>query len=84
METTKLDATTQKLFIQIIKNAADGLQAKPYLNRKEIAQYFGVSESTIRDWVQQGMPYTELDSGRKLYGKQPTINWLASQEKTAK
>jgi hypothetical protein len=30
------------------------------------------------------MPYTELDSGRKLYGKQPIINWLASQEKTAK
>ena len=83
METKDLNQSTKiKLTItQLIKSAADSLQAEPYLNRRQIAQYFGVAESTIRYWVSCGMPYVELDSGRKLYGKQSITDWLASQEK---
>ncbi|MDN5650856.1 MAG: terminase small subunit [Acinetobacter sp.] len=53
--------------------------SKPYLNRKEIAQYFGVADSTISYWASLGMPVATID-GRKLYGKQSITNWLKSHE----
>lgn len=53
--------------------------SKPYLNRKEIAKYFGVAESTITYWASLGMPVAIVD-GRKLYGKQSITNWLKSHE----
>ena len=53
--------------------------SKPYLNRKEIAKYFGVAESTISYWASLGMPVAVID-GRKLYGKQSITNWLKSHE----
>lgn len=52
---------------------------KPYLNRKEISKYFGVSESTITYWASLGMPVATIE-GRKLYGKQSITNWLKSHE----
>lgn len=57
--------------------------SKPYLNRKEIAKYFGVADSTISYWVTLGMPVVNLN-GRKLYGKQSITNWLKSKEVTKK
>lgn len=54
--------------------------SKPYLNRKEIAKYFGVADSTISYWATLGMPVAVID-GRKLYGKQSITNWLKSKEK---
>ena len=53
--------------------------SKPYLNRKEIAKYFGVAESTITYWASLGMPVAVID-GRKLYGKQSITNLLKSHE----
>lgn len=57
--------------------------SKPYLNRKEIAKYFGVADSTISYWATLGMPVAVID-GRKLYGKQSITNWLKSKEKAVK
>ena len=59
-----------------IKRAAN---IKPYLNRKEVAKYFGVAESTISYWATLGMPVANID-GRKLYGKQSITQWLKSKE----
>lgn len=53
--------------------------SKPYLNRKEIAKYFGVADSTITYWASLGMPVANID-GRKLYGKASITKWLASHE----
>ena len=53
---------------------------RPYLNRKEIAKYFGVSESTIRHWASLGMPVANID-GRKMYGKKSITDWIRSYEK---
>ena len=53
--------------------------SKPYLNRKEIAKYFGVADSTITYWASLGMPVAVID-GRKLYGKQSITNCLKSDE----
>ena len=52
---------------------------RPYLNRKDIAKYFGVSESTISYWASLGMPVAVVD-GRKLYGKQSITQWLKAHE----
>lgn len=67
----------------IYSTIKDGLKqatnTRPYLNRKEIAKYFGVAESTISYWASLGMPVAVID-GRKLYGKQSITNWLKSHE----
>ena len=60
-----------------IKQAAT--TSKPYLNRKEIAKYFGVADSTITYWASLGMPVANID-GRKLYGKQSITQWLKDHE----
>lgn len=52
---------------------------RPYLNRKDIAKYFGVAESTITYWASLGMPVATID-GRKLYGKQSITQWLKDHE----
>lgn len=67
----------------VVQAVNDGIKqatnAKPYLNRKEIAKYFGVAESTISYWATLGMPVAVID-GRKLYGKQSITQWLKSKE----
>ena len=62
-----------------IKKVASPQQ--PYLNRVEIAKYFGVAPSTITYWASLGMPVAIID-GRKLYGKQSITKWIQSKEKT--
>ena len=82
----KLDASQEKdlsnhiinLVKTSVKEAVDN-QEKPYLNRKEIAKYFGVADSTISYWATLGMPVANID-GRKLYGKQSITQWLKSKE----
>lgn len=67
----------------IYSTIKDGLKqatnTRPYLNRKEIAKYLGVAESTITYWASLGMPVAIID-GRKLYGKQSIIQWLKAHE----
>lgn len=55
--------------------------SRPYLNRKEMAKYLGVAQSTVGVWVKQGMPFAVID-GRKLYGKQTVNQWLKDHEMT--
>lgn len=54
-------------------------QTRPYLNRKDIANYFGVAESTISNWASLGMPVAIIN-GRKMYGKQSITHWIESHE----
>lgn len=82
----RLDAEQQaqikELVLDAVKDAikqATTNDSKPYLNRKEIAKYFGVADSTITYWASLGMPVANID-GRKLYGKQSITEWLASHE----
>ena len=86
----KLDASQERdLSSHIINLVKDSVkqaisnESKPYLNRKEIAKYFGVADSTISYWATLGMPVAVID-GRKLYGKQSITNWLKSKEKAVK
>ena len=74
----------QELKMMILSTIQNALKktdnGRPYLNRKEIAKYFGVAESTIGYWASLGMPVAVID-GRKLYGKQSITQWLKDHEK---
>lgn len=74
----------QCLIVQAVnKGVEQATNTRPYLSRKEIAQYFGVGESTITHWASLGMPVAIVD-GRKLYGKRSITQWLESKEKQQK
>ena len=71
---------------QVLGLVKDGIKkaiknTRPYLNRKEIAEYLGVAPATINHWTSLGMPVAIID-GRKLYGKESVSNWLKGKEKT--
>jgi predicted site-specific integrase-resolvase len=48
------------------------------LNRKEVANFFGVSQSTIENWKNNGfLPYVRLSGGNS--GKNKTIRYCLSK-----
>lgn len=75
-------AKIKSTVVSIVQDAISqiGSTSRPYLNRKEIAKYFGVADSTISYWASLGMPVAVID-GRKLYGKQSITQWLKSHER---
>lgn len=83
MEVSLDDNQIQKIKTIIFSIVQDGIKqatnTRPYLNRKDIAKYFGVAESTITYWASLGMPVAIID-GRKLYGKQSITQWLKDHE----
>ena len=55
-----------------------------YINVIELAESFGVSESTIDGWAQrEGLPHT-LDRGRLLFDRAQVAQWAASRGLAAK
>ena len=73
-------AEIRKIVFAVIKNSIKQVEnQRPYLNRRDIAKYFGVAESTISYWASLGMPVAVVD-GRKLYGKQSITQWLKAHE----
>lgn len=73
-------AEIKQIVFAVVKDSIKQVEnQRPYLNRKDIAKYFGVAESTISYWASLGMPVAVVD-GRKLYGKQSITQWLKSHE----
>lgn len=73
-------AEIKQMVFGVVKDSIKQVENQhPYLNRKDIAKYFGVAESTISYWASLGMPVAVVD-GRKLYGKQSITQWLKSHE----
>lgn len=68
---------------ELVKASFDGMhlepESRPYLNRNQIAAFFGVSPNTIDTWVRAGAPVAVIE-GRKLYGKESITNWLKQHE----
>lgn len=83
MQVTLDDKQKAEIKALIFSTVKEGIQqvanTRPYLNRKDVAKYFGVAESTISYWASLGMPVAVVD-GRKLYGKQSITQWLKSHE----
>ena len=67
----------------LVKQSFEGMhleaESRPYLNRNQIAAFFGVSPNTIDAWVRAGAPVAVIE-GRKLYGKESITNWLKQHE----
>ncbi|WP_230318958.1 terminase small subunit [Lactobacillus crispatus] len=76
---TKLHKLRRLFSQQFKKGIQQAVNTRPYLNRKDIAKYLGVAESTITYWASLGMPVAIID-GRKLYGKQSITQWLKAHE----
>lgn len=73
-------AEIKQMVFGVVKGSIKQVENKrPYLNRRDIAKYFGVAESTITYWASLGMPVAVVD-GRKLYGKQSITQWLKAHE----
>lgn len=73
-------AEIKQMVFGVVKDSIKQVEnQRPYLNRKDIAKYFGVAESTISYWASLGMPVAVVD-GRKLYGKQSITQWIKSHE----
>lgn len=79
MEISLDDNQVQEIRTLIFSTVQDGIKqatnTRPYLNRKDIAKYLGVAESTITYWASLGMPVAIID-GRKLYGNKVLRNGL--------
>ena len=83
MQVTLDDKQKAEIKALIFSTVKEGIQqavnTRPYLNRKDVAKYFGVAESTITYWASLGMPVAIID-GRKLYGKQSITQSLKDHE----
>lgn len=53
--------------------------AKPYLNKKEMCQWLGISYATLTKFIAYGLPVANID-GMKLIGKETAIKFLKEHE----
>lgn len=71
-----------QIVIEEIQRAkADAGVDKQILNQTEIATYFGVSTTTIREWEKLGMPFAMMGERLKFYDKQACQKWLMSEHR---
>lgn len=50
-------------------------------NQKEIADYFQVSTTTIREWEKKGMPFGSMGAKSKFYDVVECRRWVLSQRR---
>lgn len=66
---------------EIEKARRDTAVDKRVLNQTEIAKYFNVSTTTIREWEKLGLPHGSVSKQGKLYDKEGCRRWLLSQKR---
>lgn len=54
-------------------------EEQPYLNKKEMCQWLGVSYATLAKFIAHGLPVANID-GMKLIGKETAIKFLKEHE----
>lgn len=78
----ELSSNVYNILRDAIKQAKKEEQcAKPYLNKKEMAKWLGVSTDTLYKFIKNGLPVTNID-GMQLIGKETVIEFLKQHEKT--
>lgn len=84
---TETDSNSLKKFVyelitdEIEKAKQDTAINRRVLNQTEIADYFGVSTTTIREWESFGMPYSSMGRKSKFYDKEECRIWLLQQKR---
>ncbi|MDU3876555.1 MAG: hypothetical protein E7G83_20790 [Klebsiella aerogenes] len=66
---------------EIEKARRDTAVDKRVLNQTEIAKYFNVSTTTIREWEKLGLPHGSVSKQGKFYDKEECRRWLLSQKR---
>ncbi|EFM83904.1 hypothetical protein HMPREF9498_00484 [Enterococcus faecalis TX4248] len=66
---------------EIEKARRDTSIDKRVLNQTEIAKYFDVSTTTIREWEKLGLPHGSVSKQGKFYDKEECRRWLLSQKR---
>jgi phage terminase Nu1 subunit (DNA packaging protein) len=46
------------------------------LNRRELAEVFGVTERTVANWLDEGLPARSRDLGQRRYDARAVAGWL--------
>lgn len=47
-----------------------------YMNRKQLAEHFGVHTSTIYRWLTKGCPSHKLATGKVVYNLEEVEKWM--------
>ncbi|MCQ6276412.1 helix-turn-helix domain-containing protein [Bacillus sp. V3B] len=69
-----------KLARESFERAQEGSTLKPYMNKKEAAQYIGVSFNTLQKFIENGLPMIEVENV-KLLSKKDIDEYLESNKK---
>ena len=55
-----------------------------YLNKKELAERFGISVSSVNNYMRQGMPYYKIGSKLVRFSSEDVEKWLKEKSKEEK
>lgn len=69
------------LAVEQFSKAKNDLGIDRPLNQSEIAEYLGVSTTTIRKWEQEGMPHGSMGDRSKYYDKLVCKKWVLNQKR---
>lgn len=50
----------------------------PYLNKQQTCQYLGISNNTLDNWIQKGLPAIKIGKSIR-FNKESIDTWLLSQ-----
>lgn len=84
---TEEDSQTLRKFVyelvteEVQKAKRDAGVDKRILNQQQIAEYFEVSATTIRQWEKLGMPYGSMGPQTKFYDKEECRIWVLGQKR---
>ncbi|MCM3741011.1 helix-turn-helix domain-containing protein [Oceanobacillus luteolus] len=80
-------ASYEKALLEMTQQVVEKVQLdsdyKPYMNKKEAAQYIGVSFNTFQKLEKMGLPIIEID-GIRLVRKQDIDDFLDEHKNTMK
>lgn len=69
------------LAVEEFSKARNDLGIDRPLNQSEIAEYLGVSTTTIRKWEQEGLPHGSMGERSKYYDKDECKKWVLNQKR---
>lgn len=70
----------KELALKVVEDVESGYNIKPYMNKKEAAEYIGVSFNTLKKFEREGLPVIEVD-GVMLIKKSDIDEFLDSYKK---
>lgn len=53
---------------------------KDLVNRKQLAEHYNVSYSTIQKWKKKGIPCIQLPTGKVMYDLEQVEAWLLGKK----